>query len=77
MLTKNNLNRIKVVLVEKHRTSKWLATQLGKGETTISKWCTNTTQPSLENLFKIACCLNVEITELINKRPSDTVKKGD
>lgn len=48
------INRIKVVLVEKQRTSKWLAEQLGKSENTISKWCSNKVQPSLETLVQIA-----------------------
>lgn len=48
------INRIKVVLVEKQRTSKWLAEQLGKSENTISKWCSNKVQPSLESLYEIA-----------------------
>lgn len=59
------LNRIKVVLAEKGRSNKWLAEELGKGQATISKWCTNTAQPSLENLIEIAKCLDVEVNELI------------
>lgn len=62
-----DLNRLKVVLAEKKRTNKWLAEQLGKGLATISKWCTNTAQPSLENLVEIAKCLNVEVGELVRK----------
>ena len=49
METTKDINRIKVVLVEKKRTNKWLAEQLGKDPATVSKWCTNTAQPSLEN----------------------------
>ena len=60
-----DLNRIKVVLVEKKRTNKWLAEQLGKDPATISKWVTNSSQPSLENLIEIAKCLNCEINELV------------
>ena len=60
-----DLNRIKVVLVEKHLTSKWLAEQLKKDQTTVSKWCTNTSQPSLETLKSIAKVLDVDIHELI------------
>ena len=56
-----NINRIKVVLVEKNKTNKWLAEQLGKDPATVSKWCTNTTQPSLETLFKIAKALEVTV----------------
>ena len=59
------LNRIKVVLAEKGKSNKWLAEELGKGKATISKWCTNTAQPSLENLIEIAKCLDVEVNELI------------
>lgn len=59
------LNRIKVVLAEKGRSNKWLAEELGKGQATISKWCTNTAQPSLENLIDIAKCLGVDVNELI------------
>lgn len=59
------INRIKVVLVEKQRTSKWLAEQLGKSENTISKWCSNKVQPSLESLVEIARILDVDIRELI------------
>ena len=59
------LNRIKVMLVEKHRTSSWLANELGKDPATVSKWCTNTSQPSLELLIKIAELLEVNYTELL------------
>ena len=60
------LNRIKIVLVEQGKTGKWLAEQLGKNEATISRWCSNTTQPSLEMLMKIASILNVDARRLIN-----------
>lgn len=60
-----DLNRIKVILVEKKRTNKWLATQLRKDPATVSKWCTNSSQPSLEMLMKIAAVLEVHYTELI------------
>ena len=53
-----DLNRIKMVLVEKHRTSKWLSEQLGKDPTTVSKWCTNQSQPTLKILLKFT---NLEI----------------
>ena len=56
-----NINRIKVVLVEKKRTNKWLAEQLGVNPTTVSKWCTNSSQPDLGNLLKIADLLGVDI----------------
>lgn len=61
-----DLNRLKVVLVENKRTSKWLAEELGKNVATVSKWCTNTIQPDLPTLNKIAELLNVDIKELIN-----------
>jgi len=60
-----DLNRLKVVLVEKKRTSKWLAEQLHKDPVTVSKWCTNSAQPSLETLVEIAKVLNVDARELI------------
>ena len=60
-----DLNRLKVVLAEKKRTNKWLAEQLGKDPATISKWCTNNAQPSVENLIDIARCLDVNVNELL------------
>ena len=60
-----DINRIKVVLVEKKRTDKWLAEQLGVNPTTVSKWCTNSSQPDLGNLLKIADLLGVDIKELL------------
>lgn len=62
-----NLNRIKVVLVEKQKTGKWLAEQLGKSNCTVSKWCSNTIQPDLKTFAQIASLLNVKITDLINE----------
>lgn len=59
------INRLKVVLVEQRRTGKWLAEQLGKNEATVSRWCSNAAQPSLELLVKIADILNVDPRELI------------
>ena len=60
-----NLNRIKVVLADKNRTNKWLAERLGKDPATVSKWCTNSAQPNLENLMDIARCLEVNVSELL------------
>ena len=60
-----DINRIKVVLVEKKRTNKWLAEQLGKDPATVSKWCTNAAQPNLETLLQIAKLLNVEVQNLL------------
>lgn len=62
-----DINRIKVVLVEKKRTSKWLSEQLRKAPATISKWCTNTSQPDLVTLTKVAALLDVDVRQLINK----------
>lgn len=64
-MVNKDINRIKVVLVDKKKTNKWLAEQLGKDQTTISKWCTNTSQPDLESLMKISQLLGVEISELV------------
>ncbi len=65
IMNKKQLNRIKVVLVENNKSNKWLAQKLGKNDATISRWCTNNAQPSLETLTEIAAALNVNITELI------------
>lgn len=64
----HKINRIKVVLVEKDRTGKWLAEQVGKNEATVSRWCSNKMQPTLDMLVKIAEVLNVDTKELINTR---------
>ena len=64
-MASKNLNRIKVVLADKQRTNKWLAEQLGKDKTTISKWCTNSSQPDLESLMKTAKLLEVEVADLL------------
>lgn len=61
----DDINRLKVVLVEQKKTSKWLSEQLGKDQATISKWCTNKVQPSLETLLEIAALLNVDVKDLI------------
>lgn len=60
-----DLNRLKVVLAEKKRTNKWLAEHLGKDPATVSKWCTNSAQPNLENLMEIAKVLEVDVNELL------------
>lgn len=59
------INRLKVVLVEQKRTGKWLAETLGKNEATISRWCTNESQPSLEMLVVIANTLDVDVRDLL------------
>ena len=61
-----DLNRLKLVLVEKKRTAKWLAQELGVSPVTLSKWCSNTTQPSLQTLDKIADKLEVDPRDLLN-----------
>ena len=59
-----DINRIKVVLVEKKRTARWLSQQMGVTPSTVSKWCTNTSQPDLASILKIADLLEVDIREL-------------
>ena len=69
-----DLNRIKVVLVEKKRTNKWLAEQLGKDPATISKWCTNSSQPDLATLAQVANLLEVDVKDLLNStQPKDNI----
>uniref|UniRef100_UPI0040250154 helix-turn-helix transcriptional regulator n=1 Tax=Alloprevotella sp. TaxID=1872471 RepID=UPI0040250154 len=64
-MANKKLNRIKSVLADKDKTSKWLAEELGKDKTTISKWCTNTNQPDVESLIRISKLLNVGVEELL------------
>ena len=59
------LNRIKAALADKDKTNKWLAEQLDKDPATVSKWCTNASQPSLETLLMIAKRLKVEVNDLV------------
>jgi transcriptional regulator with XRE-family HTH domain len=66
-----NLNRLKAVLADSGKTNKWLAEQLSKDPVTISKWCTNTTQPDLQTLAKISELLNIDIRELLVKRKTN------
>lgn len=61
-----NLNRLKVVLVEKGKTGRWLAQELGKSNCTVSKWCSNSIQPDLVTLDKIAKLLDVDVKDLLN-----------
>lgn len=63
-----NLNRLKAVLADAGQTNKWLAEQLGKDPVTISKWCTNTTQPDLQTLSRISDLLNIDIREILVSR---------
>ena len=60
-----DINRLKVVLAEQKRTNKWLAEELGKAPASVSKWCTNASQPSLETLVEIARSLNVDVKDLL------------
>lgn len=64
-MTKKDINRIKIVLVENKRTAKWLADELSKDPATVSKWCTNSSQPSLETLVQVAEALDVDVRSLI------------
>lgn len=62
-----HINRIKAVLAENNRTNRWLAESLGKNEATISRWCTNETQPSVEVLYQISKLMDIDIRDLFNK----------
>ena len=68
-----DINRLKIVLVEKKKTSKWLSEQLKITPSTVSKWCTNTSQPDIETLIKISKLLNITIEDLINKEYANSV----
>ncbi len=59
------MNRIKVTLVEKQKTNRWLAEQMGKSENTISRWCSNKSQPSIAQLIKITSLLNIDAKDLL------------
>jgi putative transcriptional regulator len=65
-MKKKAINRLKAVLAEQNKTNKWLAEKLDKNETTISRWCTNEVQPSMDNLVVIAYLVKVDIRDLIN-----------
>lgn len=69
-----DINRLKIVLVEKKKTNKWLCEQLNVNPSTVSKWCTNSSQPDLETLIKISKLLNVEMEELLNKEYVESIK---
>lgn len=71
MENKRDINRLKVVLAEKKRTNKWLAETMGKDPATVSKWCTNTSQPGLETLLEIADVLKVDIKDLLHSSRRD------
>lgn len=59
------INRIKIALVENGKTGKWLAEQVGKNEATVSRWCSNKTQPSLDTLVRISELLDIDVKDLI------------
>lgn len=63
-----DINRLKVVLAEKKKTNKWLCEQLNVNPSTVSKWCTNSSQPDLETLVKISHLLNVKLGDLVNNK---------
>jgi len=67
------VNRLKIVLVEQKKTSKWLSEALGVNPSTVSKWCTNSSQPDLETIVKISKLLGVGIEELFNKKFMDSI----
>lgn len=69
-----DINRIKVILVEKKRTSKWPAVQLGKGPATVSEWCTNTSQPGLETLLQIVHMLEIDVKKLLNSSLDEIIQ---
>ena len=71
----SDLNQIKVVLVKKKRTGKWLAEQLGKSSCTVSKWCSNASQPDLQTLENIAQLLEVDIRDLLIGSKLSTTKQ--
>ena len=71
-----NLNRLKIVLVEKGKTGKWLAGELGKSNCTVSKWCSNSIQPDLNTLDRIATLLDVDKRDLLTPSNSGRDDKG-
>ena len=73
MASNKDLNRLKVILAEKKKSNLWLSKQLGCAPTTVSKWCTNSSQPDIETLAKIAKLLNVGVEELYNKKFMESV----
>lgn len=65
-MPREQVNRLKIVLAEEQKSNKWLAEQLSKDQATISKWVTNSSQPDLKNLLRIAKALNVDVARLLN-----------
>ena len=70
-----DINRLKLLLVEKKKTSKWLSEQLGITPSTVSKWCTNTSQPDMETLARISKLLDVGVEDLYNKQFMESVSR--
>lgn len=68
-----DINRLKLLLVDKKKTSKWLSEQLGITPSTVSKWCTNTSQPDMETLARISELLNVGVEDLYNQQFMESV----
>ena len=66
MTDKKVINRIKVVLAENDRTNRWLAEATGKNEATVSRWCSNKAQPSIDVFRQIAEALDVDVRELLH-----------
>ncbi len=71
-----DVNRLKIVLVEQKKTSKWLSEALGVNPSTVSKWCTNSSQPDIETLARISKLLNVGVEELFNKKFMESVRNS-
>ena len=71
-----DINLLKLILAEKKRTNKWLCEQLKVNPSTVSKWCTNSSQPDIETFVRIANLLNVELTDLINRHYISSIAKG-
>ena len=65
------LNRLKVVLAEENKTNRWLAEKIGKNEATVSRWCANKAQPSIDVFSQIANALDVDIKELLNSTKNE------
>ena len=70
-MSTKELNRIRVVLAEQNKKNKWLADELGKNQATVSQWCNNARQPSVETLFDIAEVLNVNVRRLLVSTKDD------
>lgn len=68
-----DVNRLKLVLVEQKKTSKWLSEELGVNPSTVSKWCTNSSQPGIETLAKISKLLEVSVEDSYNKQFIDSI----